>query len=523
MEERMGRSAARLEDIPVLIHRIQLRLPVKEAARTSILSKSWSHAWSTIPILKFHQAAQSLTKEQKTEHLESVDRTLIRYLRDNIPIKRIFLKIDIKNKNSVDKWIQRLTTTITYPYKFSLIIVISGSTSLPDEILSGKNIINLNVSSSFSKIPSLLKTAHPVINCVSLRKLQLKCVQVNEKVLHDILSTCSLLVGIEVLYCKGLNNIKVKNLHRLRDLTVVLYEPNLYRLGIDSKTLEIDDVPNLGFFKCRGIPLSFNDYSFRVTGLGLGDHLGMDYTYLDMIVLKFPLLRNLTLYLRSWISESFHFTCASMTTLSLMRCPKSLISVQINAPKLVYFWFEGTTMPSLVFPAVVNNSLLKRIQVEMSLSHPVDASFFLKMSQALALSIKCEIEITAMNMSVILPPFDIDIENLRKKVMYPAMNVQKLSFKTNGDEGMWDHSPFFDALFSICHPKCVVAIPDEKYKHHNHFLKLMESKVVKKKKKRKDMEYLNWPYYLKSFEIKPETCRSLYGSALVSVFKLNWR
>nr|GEV38580.1 hypothetical protein [Tanacetum cinerariifolium] len=66
-----------LEDIPELIHRIQSLLPAKEAARTCILSKSWLHAWSTIPTLRFTTQFQKfVTDEQKIKYQKVIDHTL---------------------------------------------------------------------------------------------------------------------------------------------------------------------------------------------------------------------------------------------------------------------------------------------------------------------------------------------------------------------------------------------------------------------------------------------------------------
>lgn len=42
-----------VEDVSELMHLIQSQLPYEEAGHTSVLSKSWLHTWSTIPILKF--------------------------------------------------------------------------------------------------------------------------------------------------------------------------------------------------------------------------------------------------------------------------------------------------------------------------------------------------------------------------------------------------------------------------------------------------------------------------------------
>ncbi|CAH1421784.1 unnamed protein product [Lactuca virosa] len=133
-------SAPQVEDVPELMQHIQSKLSVKEAARTSLLSKSWLHAWSTIPTLRF----QVLKKQNVTRmKLVDVDRTLIRYLRDNIPIEKFELYIENENQESAShakKWI-RAVVTKTCLKEFSFSIRIHSATfTLPDEILSGKNL-----------------------------------------------------------------------------------------------------------------------------------------------------------------------------------------------------------------------------------------------------------------------------------------------------------------------------------------------------------------------------------------------
>ena len=76
----------RMRLIPELIQHIQSLLPVKEVDRTRVSSKSWLHAWSTNPTLRFHQYGKSLNEQQETRYIELIDRTLQRYHLDNLPI-----------------------------------------------------------------------------------------------------------------------------------------------------------------------------------------------------------------------------------------------------------------------------------------------------------------------------------------------------------------------------------------------------------------------------------------------------
>ncbi|KAI3497046.1 hypothetical protein L1887_39427 [Cichorium endivia] len=100
-----------VEDVPELMQHIQSRLPLKEAARTSLLSKSWLLAWSTNPTLRFH-VYQERNRPTSMKFVD-VDRTLLRYPRDNILINRFELLIDIENQEQAshaEKWIAPVVT-----------------------------------------------------------------------------------------------------------------------------------------------------------------------------------------------------------------------------------------------------------------------------------------------------------------------------------------------------------------------------------------------------------------------------
>ncbi|CAI9273782.1 unnamed protein product [Lactuca saligna] len=483
------------EDAPELMQNIQSRLPVKEAARTCVLSKSWLHAWSTIPILRFD------VRRGKSMKLVDGDRTLMRYLRDNTPIERFDLMIDIESQESashVEKWIGAIATkSCLREMSLSIdIALLRTSLTLPDEILS---------------------------------ELYLNGVRISEEALHDILSSCSLLEKIELLdSCKGFKTFKVKNLLRLYELRIDLD-------AVHSTALEISDVPNLGVFSydlhvCRPqMPIiPFNALSISlgrsVTRLMLGGVI-TDNACLETIKTEFPFLESLTLDMTSWMLGSFYFTCASIKRLSLLSCRRMLIDVQVYAPKLFFFEFGGNTLPSLLFPV----SSLKQIKVSLSLIPLIDADFFLKMRETLTLSRMCYLNIITDNSKL---PLDIDIDDLRTRLLFPpARNVQELAFQTVADECLWERSQFFDAFFEICHPKHVFARPDSRFRHNNHFCRLMLKEVLEKKTR---IAY--WPHYLKHVQIRQYRHQKwktltvshrsfLDGSApgVYMYFKLMWR
>ncbi|CAH1422292.1 unnamed protein product [Lactuca virosa] len=507
MNQKARRCSPRLEDVPELMHRIQSRLSLREAACTSVLSKSWLHAWSTIPNLRFHIQVERKRKMQ----LVDVERTLIRYFDDNIPFQRFELDIDIENQEAAsltEKWIRSVATK-TCLKELSLTICPSGaSLHLPAEILSGKNLTKITVSAA--RCPNsavwMTTTRHP--KCVSLRELHLSCVRISEELLHAIFSSCSLLKKIELILCsKGLKTIKVENLPCLSHLQIVTSDRG-------STAFEINHVQNLRFFGCnvrimnrldkrRGPLINSHSISLgsSVTDLTLGGVMIRDNASLDMIIkLGLPFLKSLTLDMACWALGSFHFTSTSIKRFSMLGCPSTLVDVvHVTAPKLLFFSFTGQIIPSLLFPY----SNLEQIEFRMGLYiDDLDAYFFLKMREVFMLSRKCKVIITTFNHNLPLP-LEINIDDLRTRLLFPpAINVQQLLFKTIGDECMWERSPFFDAFFEICHPDHISVWPDSMLKHNNHFCKFMLREVMERNKNKTAATTSYWPSYLKNVQIK---------------------
>lgn len=528
MNQKARRRSPRLEDVPELMHGIQSRLSLREAACTSVLSKSWLHAWSTIPNLRFHI--------QDKMKLVDMERTLIRYFDNNIPFQRFELDIDIKNQEAAshtEKWIRSVATK-TCLKELSLTICPSGaSLDLPAEILSGKNLTKIRVSAANSAV-RMTTNRHP--ECVSLRELHLSRVRISEELLHAIFSSCSLLKKIELIVCsKDLKTIKVKNLPCLSHLQIVTSDRG-------STAFEINHVQNLRFFGCnvrimnrvdkrRGPLINSHSISLgsSVTDLTLGGGMIRDNASLDMInKLGLPFLKSLTLDMACWALGSFHFTSTSINRFSMLGCSSKLLDVvHVTAPKLLFFSLTGKIIPSLLFPY----SNLEQIEFRMGLHmDDLDAYFFLKMREAFMLSRKCKVIIKTFNYNVPLP-LEINIDDLRTRLLLPpAINVQQVLFKTIGDECTWERSQFFDAFFEICHPDHISIWPDSMLKHNNHFCKFM-LRAVLERNKNKTATTSYWPSYLKNVQIKQphnrewETLTDSHTSFLegpTPEFRLTW-
>ncbi|KAL4582448.1 hypothetical protein LXL04_006997 [Taraxacum kok-saghyz] len=532
----LSRMRQKIEDVPELMQLIQSRLPLKEATRTTVLSKSWLAAWSTIPTLRFHVVEE---QKHRTMTLRDMDHTLTRYLRDKIPITRLELNIDIENPESASHAEILIGRVATETCLKELFLSLHGhSFTLPDELLLGEKLTKIKVVASHGTNISgtslsvrMTTSLHPVIKCVSLRELYLHSVYVSEEALNHILSSCTLLVKIHLInldHCFSMRfkTIKVKNLPHLYELNISLH-------GWQSTALEISDVPNLHMFSYQlfnsGVPLPFNAnvHSMSLSSVRDLELHGVvpDNECLDMIKSRFPFLESLTLQMTTWMLGSFHFTCYSIKIFSLVSCRhKKLTDVHIYAPKLRYFSFTGyNLLPNLLFPI---STSLRKIELSLRVNLPIDASFFVKMREALTIAPKCNICITYHNFGII--QLDIDMADLRRRLLFPpATNVQQLEFVTNWDDCLWERSPFFDAFFEICHPMHVIARPDTHFRRKNHFSRLMLKEVLENKG-----TTAIWPHHLKHVQIRPSLHkkwktltnsqrRFLHGPAPVD-FKLKW-
>nr|GEX77985.1 hypothetical protein [Tanacetum cinerariifolium] len=176
-----------------LIHRIQSLLPAKDAARTCVLSKSWLHAWSTIPTLRFTTCANDdhLTEEEETNYNKLIDRTLLRYLNDNMSIECLHLHLYMHNSSLsslAEKWLHSLASrnclkelSLTICGKKVCLGYRISNLTIPAEIFSCEklNIVSLIVDPRAKPVTVNMNLV--MIKCLFLRVLELVNVRISSE------------------------------------------------------------------------------------------------------------------------------------------------------------------------------------------------------------------------------------------------------------------------------------------------------------------------------------------------------
>ncbi|GJX16084.1 F-box/LRR-repeat protein [Tanacetum coccineum] len=387
------RKSPGLEDIPYLFHHILSLLPVKEAACTCVLSKSWLHAWSTIPKLRFNQSIMLL--KQLDDYINLIHRTLLRYFEHNIPVVSFDLKIGQESASLVEKMIEQWIRGLAPKRCFNdneLCITFADECcwtikyTLPDEIFSGVNLTIISVTVDVRYLNTVEMCRNPVINCVSLRVLELLHVNTSE------------------------------------------------------------------------------------------ERLMMSQDFACLLTVHWGVVKPSTIQ------------------------PDSIR----RRDRIVARWYKGYIIPKLSFPTIAP----KQVNLTLWLNSLVDHLFFLKMREALSLASNFDIEISYWSSDIVVP-LNIDIDNLRRKVPYPATNVRQLLVEIDFEERMGAYLQFIDTFFSICHPNYLRVYRDKPSKDINSYKQMVKWMIEMKMPefidvKIKDPNTGNWEDQTNVWRSSPE-------------------
>ncbi|XP_058183589.1 F-box/FBD/LRR-repeat protein At1g13570-like isoform X2 [Rhododendron vialii] len=222
-----------ISDLPRnIIESILQRMPVRDAARTSILSSKWRYFWTTISQLvldnQFFEETLRIKPIVQLELAKAVEKILLLH---NGPIQKFVLclpVISFNGRSDIDHWILFLSRNGIKDF------TLDNSTNTPYEmhscIYSCRELTRLKLINCIVKPPRELSGFQNVV------ELHFKSVAFGKNMLRTLLSRSGLLEMLIIYGCSGIGHL---NIHA-RNLELLVLNRNN---GIES--LSFVDTPKL--------------------------------------------------------------------------------------------------------------------------------------------------------------------------------------------------------------------------------------------------------------------------------------
>ncbi|RYR40557.1 hypothetical protein Ahy_A09g046297 isoform D [Arachis hypogaea] len=363
----------KISDLPkMILHDILSRLPYKDAARTSVLSKAWHETWSSFPILVFDgsRCVRVHLKDRKdplkiqdnrrkaNSFLKSVDRTLVRFHHHGFAIKEFNLSMMFFHPrfmpHLVDRWMKIAGESSSIQVlKLELELAgcffgcefdshaVDNYYYLPPDVLKAKSLTELVL---FGKIRADKLIVNHRIRFPMLRILSLVGVYLgHEQALEDLISGCPMIEELILEHCVGLENVKVHDLPKLKSAKFSGFReihvdvPSLENLQLGNDKLEFPC--DISIDKCRNLKGFF---------LGAVSSVFVSNQWLLELFDKFPFLERLELS-GCVTSESLMISSSRLKVLSFEACVE-LKEAKIDAPNLESCKYSGqfSHMPAAI-------------------------------------------------------------------------------------------------------------------------------------------------------------------------------
>ncbi|XP_030460514.1 F-box/FBD/LRR-repeat protein At1g13570-like [Syzygium oleosum] len=188
-----------------IMDQILSRLPIKDAVRTSILSRKWRYKWSSVPQLVFDDQCTSATgvpslQPSPQENLvKIIDKVLLLHIgsiqKFKLSHKEIYASSDI------DHWILHLSRVSVN--EIVIDIWKEQNYKIPTSLFNCKDLIHLELFKCVVKVPSTFE------GFKNLESLDLQHVELSRDGLEALISRCPLL-----------KILRLSNLERFKQITV---------------------------------------------------------------------------------------------------------------------------------------------------------------------------------------------------------------------------------------------------------------------------------------------------------------
>lgn len=239
-------------------------LPVDEAVRSSILSKRWISLWKNTPYLDLDvkHMIKPLTQLWIKSATNQIDYIL------NLPTGEGICRYSIIVFLILHKHLGGLKSCkfTHFPQKdfqINLGVLFERQKTIDELSLECiplkeekiQRFLGLDAYGIFSTLSSLeivnyyLKSSIPFGNCIKLKILKLKRVNVEDETLEEILKRCYKLESLSLVACSKLKNMKIFHMTlKLLELKTLC----VYRIIVTASSLEVLDISSLAILECSG-------------------------------------------------------------------------------------------------------------------------------------------------------------------------------------------------------------------------------------------------------------------------------
>ncbi|XP_031404951.1 F-box/FBD/LRR-repeat protein At1g13570-like isoform X2 [Punica granatum] len=198
-----GEDQDRISDLPVdLIERILCLLPLREAARTSILSRSWRYTWTALTELVFDEHCTPLPSRDKSiaERLVKIIDTVL--LHHWGPIKKFVLSHGrFKGTSDIDRWIMHLSRMSVTDFTFHL--EYNDPFCIPSCLFHCRHLVKLDLAHCSLKLPPAFEGFE------NLESLQLTAVNLTQDSLEKLISSCPQLSELDLLLADHITHLTI--------------------------------------------------------------------------------------------------------------------------------------------------------------------------------------------------------------------------------------------------------------------------------------------------------------------------
>ncbi|KAK2995543.1 hypothetical protein RJ640_014940 [Escallonia rubra] len=345
----------RISQLPeLIIHHILSFLSGKEAAQTSVLSKTWLSSWSTNPVLDLDETyfgedplswyqENPETEGKRQKFMKFLRDTMIRYREHNPRIKRLVLRVNIVNCDMVslaDEWIGLALENHVEELDLFIQMRPWREYALPRVVFTTSLLTELRLREC--------KLEHIGINgaikCHALRILRLVSVITDKWAIQNLISSCPLIQELCIKCCEGWENIQIGNLHKLKKLEISTFIDQIF--DVSAPSLE-----SFIYWPCKSAvwmpELSNIRTSHNLKELVLGHVTCITDSFLEDLILEFPFLEVLSLSCCDGLKK-IRVSSRTLKHITVSSCA-GLRKAKFGTPNLLSLSYSENPIRSLSF------------------------------------------------------------------------------------------------------------------------------------------------------------------------------